>query len=73
MSIVDKRGNCFHEGCVIVRGIGDGHLEICKVTRIEDGKLYLNNSKVPIRYPKRLVIIEQDPLYKMVKNYNRTP
>lgn len=72
MSIVDKRGDCFHEGCVVVRGTGEGRLQICKVTKIEDGKIYLDDSKVPIRYPKRLVIIEQDPLYKMVKNYDST-
>lgn len=70
MSIVDMRGNFYHEGCEVVRSISDGHLQICKVTKIEDGKLYLNNSKIPIRYPRRMVIITQDPLYNMVKKYD---
>ena len=34
-----------------------------------DGKLYLDGSKVAINFPNRLLIIEQDPLYRMVKNY----
>lgn len=65
----DKVGKLFHVGCKIVRATGDGILEINTVTRIEDNKLYLDDSKVPIRYPRRLLIIEQDPLYKMIKDY----
>jgi hypothetical protein len=65
----DMKGFTFHVGCKIVRAVGDGMLSICTVTRIEDGKIYLDNSKIAIRYPKRLLIIEQDPLYRMVKQY----
>jgi hypothetical protein len=65
----DMKGFAFHVGCKIVRAVGDGMLSICTVTRIENDKLYLDNSKIAIRYPKRLLIIEQDPLYRMVKNY----
>jgi len=66
----DMKGFTFHVGCKIVRAVGDGMLSICTVTRIEDGKIYLDNSKIAIRYPKRLLIIEQDPLYRMVKKYD---
>jgi hypothetical protein len=67
--MVDMMGFSFHEGCKIVRAVSDGALSICTVTSIKDGKIYLDNSKIAIRYPKRLLIIEQDPLYRMVKNY----
>jgi hypothetical protein len=67
----DMKDNSFHVGCKIVRAVGDGMLSICTVTRIEDGKVYLDNSKIAIRYPKRLLIIEQDPLYRMIKEYDK--
>jgi hypothetical protein len=69
----DKLGVSFHVGCKIVRAVGDGQLDICTVTKIANGKMYLDDSKVAIRYPHRLLIIKQDPLYKMVKNYKQTP
>lgn len=69
----DKLGFAFSEGCKVARAVSRGRssvdLEICTVTRIEDGKLYLDNSKVAIKFPNRLLIIDQDPLYRMVKNY----
>lgn len=72
MTLTDKRGKVFHEGCEIVRAVGEGRLDICIVTKIEDDKLYLDNSKVPIKYPRRLLIIKQDPLYQMVKAYDES-
>lgn len=72
MRPTDLRGNVFHEGCEIVRSVGDGYLQICTVTRIEDGKVYLDRSKIPIRFPQRLLIIKQDPLYQMVKAYDES-
>lgn len=68
---VDKRGFAFHVGCKIVRAVGDGVLDICTVTRIENNKIYLDDSKISIRFPNRLLIIEQDPLYRMVKHYDK--
>lgn len=69
----DKLGYAFTEGCKVARAVSRGRssvdLDICTVTRIENGKLYLDDSKVAIKYPSRLLIIEQDPLYRMVKNY----
>lgn len=64
--LTDKLGNTFHVGCKIVRAIESGYLDICTVTNIKDNKLYLDDSKVPIKYHKRLLIIEQDPLFKLI-------
>lgn len=68
----DMKGYAFNVGCKVIRAVMSGQspkLAECKVTRIDGDKIYLDNSKIPIRYPKRLLIIEQDPLYRMVKNY----
>ena len=68
----DMKGFAFNEGCTVARATLWGkspRIEICEVTRIEDGKLYLDNSKQPIRYPERLLIIEQDALYRMLKKH----
>lgn len=67
----DKLGFAFHEGCKIVRAVADGQLQICTVTKIADGKMYLDDSKIAIKHPSRLLIIEQDLVYKMVKNYKK--
>lgn len=69
----DKLGFAFNEGCKVIRATLWGKspvLEICIVTKIANGKLYLDNSKQPIRYPERLIVWEQDALYRMVKNYS---
>lgn len=69
----DKLGYAFNEGCKVARAVMHGrspNIQICTVTKIRDGKIYLDDSKHDIRYPSRLVIIEQDPLYRMVKNYD---
>jgi hypothetical protein len=69
----DKLGYAFNEGCKVARAVIYGRsadIQICTVTKIQDGKLYLDDSKQAFRYPSRLVIIEQDPLYRMVKNYD---
>jgi hypothetical protein len=65
----DIQGFTFTVGCKVARATLWGnspHLEICTVTRIVDGKLYLDGSKQPIRALDRLVIIEHDPLIKLV-------
>lgn len=69
--MVDMRGNTFHVGCKVVRAVGSTtpYLNICTVTKIDGSRMYLDNSHQPLRFPERLLIIEQDPLYKMVKNY----
>lgn len=71
--MVDMQGFAFHEGCKVARPVVYGKspfIEICTVTKIKDGKMYLNDSKQAMRFPDRLLIIEQDPLYRMVKNYD---
>lgn len=70
----DMKGFAFNVDCKVARATMWGkspRIEICTVTRIEAGKLYLDDSKQHIRYPERLLIIEQDPLYKMVKQYSK--
>lgn len=68
----DMKGFAFNEGCKVARAVLWGKspkLDICTVTKIKDGKIYLDDSKQAIRFPERLLIIEQDPLYRMVKKY----
>jgi hypothetical protein len=69
----DMKGFAFNEGCKVARATMWGkspRIEICTVTKIANDKLYLDDSKQHIRYPERLLIIEQDPLYRMVKQYD---
>lgn len=68
----DMKGFAFNEGCKVARAVLWGKspiIEICTVTKIKEGKLYLDDSKQPMKIPERLLIIEQDPLYRMVKQY----
>jgi hypothetical protein len=68
----DMKGFAFNEGCKVARAVMWGKspkLDICTVTKIKDDKIYLDDSKQAIRFPERLLIIEQDPLYRMVKTY----
>lgn len=69
----DMKGFAFNEGCKVARAVLWGKspiLDICTVTKIKDGKIYLNDSKQAMRFPERLLIIEQDPLYRMIKQYD---
>lgn len=68
----DMKGHLLHEGCKVARAVVSGrspYIQICTVTRIEDDKIYLDGSKQAIRIPSRLLIVEQDPLYQMIKKY----
>jgi len=65
----DKLGRTFSEGCKVARAKGDGDIRVCTVTRINDGKLYLDHGKQPMKYPSCLLIIEQDALFSMVDRY----
>jgi hypothetical protein len=70
----DMMGFAFNLGCKVARAEMWGkspRITIRKVTRIENGKLYLDDSKQAMKYPERLLIIEQDPLYRMVKEYDK--
>jgi len=71
--IKDKLGNIFTLGCKVARAVVHGstpEISICTVTKLTDDLLYLDNSKVPVKFPSRLLIIEQDPLVKMFIEYN---
>lgn len=68
----DVQGFTFTVGCRVARAVIWGNsprLEICTVTKIDGGKLYLDNSKQAIRALDRLVIIEHDPLIKLVDEH----
>lgn len=68
----DIQGFTFTVGCKVARAVIWGNsprLEICTVTKIDSGKLYLDNSKQAIRALDRLVIIEHDPLIKLVDEH----
>jgi hypothetical protein len=70
--ITDLRGFTFTLGCTVARPVLFGNspqIELCKVTRIESGKLYLDNSKIAIKLPRKLLIIEHDPLIKLMDDH----
>ena len=70
----DVQGFTFTVGCRVARAVIWGNsprLEICTVTRIADGKLYLDNSKQAIRALDRLVIIEHDPLIRLIDEHEK--
>jgi hypothetical protein len=70
--ITDLRGFTFTLGCTVARPVLFGNspqIELCKVTRIDSGKLYLDDSKVAIKFPRRLLIIEHDPLIKLMDDH----
>jgi len=56
----DMRGQSFVVGDKVVKACTSGravNISICEVTRIEDGKMYLDGSKVAINFPGRLLIV----------------
>ncbi|CAB4241649.1 hypothetical protein UFOVP71_187 [uncultured Caudovirales phage] len=70
----DLLGFSFTLGCTVARPVLFGKspvIEICKVTRIDSGKLYLDDSKQAMKIPSRLLIIEHDPLIKMMDDHNK--
>lgn len=70
----DLLGFSFTLGCTVARPVLFGKspvIEICKVTRLEGNKLYLDNSKVAMKIPSRLLIIEHDPLVKLMDEHNK--
>jgi hypothetical protein len=70
----DMHGYGFTLGCKVARPVLYGKspfIEIAVVTRIENGKLYLNESKQPMKHPERLLITEHDKLYKLIQDYEQ--
>ena len=73
--LLDLQGNSFQEGDKVARAAvngSSGYIVLCKVTKIEAGKMYLDNSKQHIRYPNRLLIVETEPLTKLMKQYEKS-
>ena len=72
--IKDMRGDTFTVGCKVARAVLFGKspvINICEVTQITGDKLYLDNSKQPIKIPDRLLIVEQDPLVKIMTDFKK--
>jgi hypothetical protein len=68
----DMKGFTFSVGDEVARPVLYGkspHIELCIVTKIQDGKLYLNDSKQAMRFPERLIITEQEPVTRMMQKY----
>lgn len=62
--IVDVRGLEFAVGQLVARPIvmnagGSVCISLCRVTRIENEKLYLDDSKQAMKFPGRLAILEE--------------
>lgn len=58
--VVDMEGMQFWLKCYVARPVMRGNspvLDICQVTRIDNDKIYLDNSKQAIQFPERLLII----------------
>ena len=59
---LDVRGCIIQVGQQVVRGVtlnraGSVGLEVLEVTRIQDGRVYLNESNQPIKFPERLAVL----------------
>jgi hypothetical protein len=59
---LDVRGRIIQAGQQVVRGFtlnraGSVGLEVLQVTLVKDGKVYLNESQVPIKFPERLAVL----------------
>lgn len=55
---VDVQGKAFEVGQKVVKGTTQFNiLVICYVTKVEDGKVYLDNSRAPMKCPERLCIV----------------
>lgn len=70
----DLLGFSFTKGCTVARPVLLGKspmINLCKVTRIDGGKLYLDDSKQAMRFPERLLIVEHDPLVKLMDDQRR--
>ena len=68
----DMKGFTITVGCEVARAVLYGkspRIELCTVTRIEDGKMYLDDSKQPMRYPERLLIVQHDEIFHMMEKY----
>jgi hypothetical protein len=61
-TVVDGRGKKFVVGQQVAKAAKyyqtDGvHCVVCTVTKLNDGKVYLDNSVQPLRFPERVLIL----------------
>lgn len=59
-NLKDMRGVDFVVGDYVAKAYMSGrsaNVSVCRVTKIDGDKMYLDNSKVAIRYPGRLLIV----------------
>jgi hypothetical protein len=60
IDLVDMLGKGFQIGDKVAKAQTSGravNLEIGEVTRIDNGRLYLSGSKVPVNFPGRLLVV----------------
>lgn len=60
--LTDILGKAFVVGDKVVKAYQSGravNISVTEVTRIENGKVYLDNSKVAINFPGRLLIVSK--------------
>lgn len=57
----DLRGLPFRKGDQVVKAAGYSHvywrLNLAKVTRVDNGRVYLDNSPQPLKCPERVAIL----------------
>lgn len=58
----DMRGIEFTIGDTVAKGVtlnqaGSAGIDLCKVTRVDGDKIYLDDSKRPMRLPERLLVV----------------
>jgi hypothetical protein len=58
--IKDMQGTAIVVGHTVARALTGDHacIRICKVTGVNGDKIYLDDSRVPVKYPSRLLIID---------------
>ncbi len=57
--ILDMCGKHYAVGDKVARVAGRFDLEIVTVTRIDNGRIYINNSKMPIKLPAAMAIVKE--------------
>lgn len=58
----DMRGIEITIGDTVAKGVtlnqaGSAGIDLCKVTRVDGDKIYLDDSKRPMRLPERLLVV----------------
>lgn len=62
-TFVDMTGFPIHVGDLVAKAYMYGRspkIEIRKVARIDNGKVWLNDSHVPLQHPERLIVVNEN-------------